>query len=94
MDFLSTHQLAGGRQPRRLLARERGEERREEREPGQDENSTFSQQSNDGVLSAPHSSSIPPSPRHSPTVLIGSEGAMSTQASLSYENYSLQGAKH
>ena len=42
----------GGRQPRSLLAREG--RRGEGREPGQDENSVFSQQSKDGVLSAPH----------------------------------------
>lgn len=38
LDFLSIHQLAGGRQPRRLLGGEGGEGRREGREPGQDEN--------------------------------------------------------
>lgn len=49
LDFLSIHQLAGGRQPRRLLVwkgKQRGTER------GGDENSVFSQQSNDRVLSA------------------------------------------
>lgn len=37
LDFLSAHQLAGRRQPRRLLAGEERRKEREGREPGQDE---------------------------------------------------------
>lgn len=37
LDFLSIHQLAGGRQPRRLLAGKGRRKKRERREPGQDE---------------------------------------------------------
>jgi hypothetical protein len=36
LDFLSVHQLAGGRQPRRLLAGEGRGKEKERREPGQD----------------------------------------------------------
>lgn len=43
LDFLSIHQLAGRRRPRRLLAGERiGKGEGEGREPGQDENSLYS----------------------------------------------------
>lgn len=37
LDFLSIHQLAGGRQPRRLLTGEGRRKERERRKPGQDE---------------------------------------------------------
>lgn len=61
LDFLSIHQLAGGRQPRRLLAGEGRRKERERREPGQDEKfPVFSQAEQSwGVVGTPHIIDLP-----------------------------------